>query len=48
MNTYPANMYIERQNMTSNRSAVIDACCHVKSEDHRDPAVHRVTVDTVT
>ena len=34
--------------MTSNRSAVIDACCNVKSEDHRGPAVHRVTVDTVT
>ena len=44
VNTYPANMlkqYIERQNMTSNRSAVIDARCNVKSEDHRDPAVHR-------
>ena len=29
-------------------NADIDARCIVKSEDHRDPAVHRVTVDTVT
>ena len=49
--TYPANMlklYIERQNVTSYRSAAIDAHCNVKSKDHRDPTVHRVIVDTVT
>ena len=48
VNTYPANMmkqYIERQNVTSYRSAVIDARCNVKSEDYRD---HRVMIDTVT
>ena len=51
LNTYPANMlklYVERQNLTSYRSAVIDAHCNVKSKDHRDPTVHRVMVDTVT
>ena len=50
-NTYPANMlklYVERQNVTSYRSAGIDAHCNVKSEDHRDPTVQRVIVDTVT
>ena len=51
VNTYPANMlklYVERQNVTSYRSAAIDAHCKVKSKDHRDPAVQRVIVDTVT
>ena len=51
VNTYPANMlklYVERQNVTSYRSAVVDAHCNVKSKDHRDPTVHRVIVDTVT
>ena len=51
VNTYPANMlkqYVERQNLTSYRSAFVDALCsYVKSEDHRDPTVHRVTVDMV-
>ena len=50
VNTYPANMlklYFERQNVTSYRSAVIDAHCNVKSKDHIDPTVHRVIVDTV-
>ena len=51
VNTYPANMlklYVERQNVTSYRSAVIDAHCNVKSKDHSDPTVQRVIVDTVT
>ena len=51
VNTYPANMlklYVERQNVTSYRSAVIDAHCNVKSKDHNDPTVQRVIVDTVT
>ena len=51
VNTYPANMlklYVERQNVTSYRSAAIDAHCNVKSKDHRDPTVHRAIVDTVT
>ena len=51
VNTYPANMlklYVECQNVTSYRSAAIDAQCNVKSKDHRDPTVHRVIVDTVT
>ena len=51
VNTYSANMlklYVERQNVTSYRSAVIDAPCNVKSKDHRDPTVHRVIVDMVT
>ena len=51
INTYPANMsklYIERQNMASYRSAAIDAHYNVKSKDHRDPAVHREIVDTIT
>ena len=50
VNTYPANMlklYVERQNVTSYRSAVIDAHCNVKSKDYSDPTVHRVIVDTV-
>ena len=50
VNTYPANMlklYVERQNVTSYRSAAIDAHCKVKSKDHSDPTVHRVIVDTV-
>ena len=50
VNTYPANMlklYVERQNVTSYRSAVIDAHCNDKSKDHSDPTVHRVIVDTV-
>ena len=50
VNTYPANMlklYVERQNVTSYRSAAIDAHCNVKSKDHSDPTVHRVIVDTV-
>ena len=51
VNTYPANMlklYVERQNVTSYRSAAIDAHGNVKSKDHSDPTVHRVIVDTVT
>ena len=51
VNTYPANilkLYVERQNVTSYRSAVIDAHCNVKSKDHSDPTVQRVIVDTVT
>ena len=51
VNTYPANMlklYVERQNVTSYRSAVSDAHCNVKSKDHSDPTVQRVIVDTVT
>ena len=51
VNTYPANMlklYVECQNVTSYRSAVIDAHCNVKSKDHNDPTVQRVIVDTVT
>ena len=54
VNTYPANMlklYVERQNVTSYRTAAIDAIdahCNVKSKDHRDPTVHRVIVDTDT
>ena len=51
VNTYPANMlklYVERQNVTSYRSAAIDAHCNVKSKDHRDPTVQRVIVDTAT
>ena len=51
VNTYPANMlklYVERQNVTSYRSAAIDVHSNVKSKDHRDPTVHRVIVDTVT
>ena len=51
VNIYPANilkLYVERQNVTSYRSAVIDAPCNVKSKDQRDPTVHWVIVDTVT
>ena len=51
VNTYPANMlnlYVERQNVTSYRSAVIDAHGNVKYKDHCDPTVHRVIVDTVS
>ena len=50
INTYPANMlklYVERQNVTSYRSAVIDAHCNVESKDQSDPSVQRVIVDTV-
>ena len=48
VNTSPANtlkLYVERQNVTSYRSAVIDEHCNVKFNDHRDPAVQRVIVD---
>ena len=51
VNTYPAYMlklYVERQNVVSYRSAVIDAHCYVKSKDHRDPTVQRVIVDAAT
>ena len=51
VNTYPANklkQYVESQNVMSYHYAVIDARFNVKSEDHRDPTVHRVTVDTIT
>ena len=51
VNTYPAIMlklYVERQNVTSYRSAAIDVHSYVKSKDHRDPTVQRDTVDTVT
>ena len=50
VNTYPANMlklYVERQNVTSYRSAAIDVHSNVKSKDHRDPIVQRAIVDTV-
>ena len=51
VNTYPANMlklYVERQNVTSYRSAATDVHSNVKSKDHRDPTAHRVIVNTVT
>ena len=51
VNTYPANMlklYVECQNVTSYRSAAIDAHCNVKSKDHRDPTVQRVIIDMVS
>ena len=51
VNTYPANMlklYVERQTVTSYRSAAIDAHCNIKSKDHSDPTVHTVIVDTIT
>ena len=52
VSTYPGNMlkeYVERQNVTSYCSAFVDArCSNAKSEDHRDPTVHKVTVDMVT
>ena len=51
VNTYPANMlklYVERQNVTSCRSAANDAHCNAKFKDHRDPTVHRAIVETVT
>ena len=38
VNIYPANMlklYVERQNVTSYRSATIDAHCNVKSKNQR-------------
>ena len=41
-------LYVERQNVTSYRSAAIDVHNNVKSKDHRDPTVHRVIVETVT
>ena len=51
VNTYHANMlklYVERPNVTSYRSAAINAHCNVNSKDHRDPTVHRMIVDAVT
>ena len=33
--------------MTSNRSTVIAARHNAKSEDHRDPTVHRVKIDPI-
>ena len=46
VNTYPMlKLYVERQNVTSYRSAAIDAHYNVKSKDHSDPTV---IVDTVT
>ena len=51
VNIYTANMlkqYVERQNVTSYRSAAIDAHCNVKSKDQRDPSVQRVIVYTIT
>ena len=42
------NLYVERQNVTSYRSAAIDARSNVKSKDHRELAVCRETVGTVT
>ena len=50
VNTYPANMlklYVERQNVTSYRSAAIGARCNV-IKDHRDSVIRRETVNTVT
>ena len=41
-------LYVDRQNMTSYRSAAIGVHSNVKSKDHRDPTVHRVIVNTVT
>ena len=40
-------LYVECQNVTSYRSAAIDAHCNVKAKDHSDSTVHRVIVDTV-
>ena len=51
VNTYPANMlklYVERQNVTSYRSAAIDVHSNVKFKDHRDPTVQRVASNNVT
>ena len=51
VNTYLANilkLYVERQNVTSYRSAAIDAHCNVKFKAYRDPTVHMMIVDTVT
>ena len=51
VNTYSANMLklnVERQNVTSYRSAAIDVHSNVKFKDHGDPTVQRVIVDTVT
>ena len=50
VNTYPANMlklYVECQNVTSYRSAAIDAHYNVKSKDHSDPTVHRVILQFI-
>ena len=41
-------LYVECQNVTSYRSAAIDAHCNAKPKDHSDPTVHRVIVDAVT
>ena len=41
-------LYVERQNVTSYRSAAIDVHSNVKSKNHSDPTVQRVIVDTVT
>ena len=41
-------LYVERQNVMSYRSAVINAHCNVKSKDRRDPTVQRVKEDTIT
>ena len=49
--TYHASLlklYVERNNVTSYRTAAIDAHCIVESKDHSDPTVHRVIEDTVT
>ena len=40
--------YVERQNVTSYRSAFVDAICNVKDENTNDPVVHWVTEDKVT
>ena len=51
VNTYLAIMlklYVERKNVTSYRSAAIDARCNATTKNHKDPAVHRETIDTVT
>ena len=48
VNTYLLKLYVERQNVTSYRLAVIDAHCNVKPKDHSDPTVHRVIVDKLT
>ena len=41
-------LYVERQNVTSYRLAVIDGHCNVKSKDNRDRTAHRVIVNTIT
>ena len=52
VNTYQAFMfmlYVERQKVTSYCCAFIDARSNnVRTKDHFDPVVHRITLETVT